>query len=387
MLGASCDVLDENNESIGRGIWNDQGECEALTPEPETTKSSLKNWKTYQNDRYGFSLKYPSDYEVSEEFIEQSGNPLYIIKFVGQQSQLVLAITSKEDNGAIGRTGVPAGTISDQGSVQISGKSYVRKVLTLDGKTKQVLYNNLGTITSGEILMVASLDGPSGVNYENVELSAKAQENADQILESFKVNEITPQNQTEPNSNNKSTYVDAQFPNLQIPYPDSWEVSRLQEAPNTYHDYWLHIASFQKEGLTLHYEIKTWDISSQKTSTTKCTQNNNLFVPAGNGFYRIRKNDSSRIYKSSNSLKEDTTSVAPDQPLQGDPNNQWVDNPPRNITFEACYFPEIYPQTKSTNDEPNQGTGTEIEIKLLGVTDQNWRYLDEADQIVASTKF
>ncbi len=50
----------------GYSAWSKKADKENIT-EPLSAQTDTSNWKTYTNDKYGFEIKVPSDWQVTED--------------------------------------------------------------------------------------------------------------------------------------------------------------------------------------------------------------------------------------------------------------------------------------------------------------------------------
>ena len=138
------------------------------------SESQYENWHTYTNWTYSFSFSFPSDWAVytREHFIEVRQGDLGLnigVKWLGDEVQ-------------IQRTGVGAGELVQEGTVNFLDQELTRSVLVFRGYDKTVLYGGAAeTEVDGRVFTISLdyFDDPATVLNEEV------QEIADKIIESF----------------------------------------------------------------------------------------------------------------------------------------------------------------------------------------------------------
>jgi len=64
----------QQNEALSGVSATAQATLSATVSSTSTAASELAGWKTYTNDKYGFSFKYPSDWAVSEKNFHDARN-------------------------------------------------------------------------------------------------------------------------------------------------------------------------------------------------------------------------------------------------------------------------------------------------------------------------
>jgi hypothetical protein len=138
-----------------------------------------ENWHIYTNLIYGFSFSFPADWNVYTR-----DHSVWIRQ--GKQG-LIIGVRWPDEDVQIQRTGVGAGELMSEGSIDFLGRELSRTVLVYEGNDKSVLYDSaVGIEVDGRIFTISLdyFDDPSLV------LSQEVQATADEILESFELVEI-----------------------------------------------------------------------------------------------------------------------------------------------------------------------------------------------------
>jgi hypothetical protein len=133
---------------------------------------------TYADPVYGFSFTYPSNWQVEvrdEHFIRVKGP---------QEMFLSIGVKRSGEDVQIQRTGVGAGEIASQGTVDFLGTTVSRDVLVYEEKVKEVLYNYGLETTAHEHVFTLSLSSAAS-DYESIDIPQAVQHITDDILASF----------------------------------------------------------------------------------------------------------------------------------------------------------------------------------------------------------
>jgi hypothetical protein len=141
--------------------------------EPE---GQYENWHKYTNLTYGFSFSFPADWNVYTR-----DHSVWVRQ--GKQG-LNIGVRWPREEVRIQRTGVGAGELIAEGTVDFLGQTLSRTVLVYEGKDKTVLYSSAVELeVDGRIftLSVDYFDDPAIV------LSEEVQQTADKILETFEL--------------------------------------------------------------------------------------------------------------------------------------------------------------------------------------------------------
>jgi hypothetical protein len=112
----------------------------SATPEAaEPTATSAPTQVSYRDDIYKLALAYPADWSLSESALGNRGAKA--LKFTQGNWMLLVQYKFRWDDTALGG-GLPAGDVSEQGFVELLGRTIYRKVLVYQGKDKVVFYGD-----------------------------------------------------------------------------------------------------------------------------------------------------------------------------------------------------------------------------------------------------
>ncbi|MFZ0547417.1 MAG: PsbP-related protein [Candidatus Promineifilaceae bacterium] len=151
------------------------------TLEPIVSPTPIhEEWLKYENNVYGFSFYYPTDWTP----IELQNKVAVAVQ--GLSISLKIGVRQITEDVQLVRTGVPAGDLVMRGTVTFLGQALVKNVLVYQGKDKAVLYNSAGEIEVNDLVFVISLES-NRFDYESIQIPETIQEQADQILESFEL--------------------------------------------------------------------------------------------------------------------------------------------------------------------------------------------------------
>lgn len=154
-----------------------------------TVADSSAEILSYTNDEYGFTLSYPPGWAVAEvndaDFVGPGSRSVQL-----SQGEVTLVIGYRQagEEVALGGSGAPAGDFVVRGSVDMLGQEVDRHVLVYEGEDKAVMYGQPGTpIAAGGLEFAPRMDDFAQMDYEEIELSQSAQEDADFILSSLAI--------------------------------------------------------------------------------------------------------------------------------------------------------------------------------------------------------
>jgi eight-cysteine-cluster-containing protein len=151
------------------------------------------DWKTYNNPKYAYTMKYPSDWTVKHEFgtNEILGEGYYESNRFDSPSGYALlfaVVPQNSDVMPIPRTGVGAGDFVDSDetinvTANINGTEVTTKYLVFEGKVKEIFFNDFET---DGFWGRAYLSYFGAEDYRNFDMAdAEEIEIAKAILESF----------------------------------------------------------------------------------------------------------------------------------------------------------------------------------------------------------
>jgi hypothetical protein len=151
------------------------------------TDQAGKGWTKYSNDKYHFSVLFPEYWEVSEALTPSlESNFLILSPKSDPDVQLILGFKWADEERRIERTGVPAGEVISEGTLEILGQDITRDVLLYEGKTKAVLYNNgMGIDVNGLIFTINLGVDSNKVSYETIDIPSTFQIESEEIITSL----------------------------------------------------------------------------------------------------------------------------------------------------------------------------------------------------------
>lgn len=195
--------------------------------EPE---GQYENWHKYTNLIYGFSFSFPSDWNVYTRD--------HLVQVRQGDLGLIIGIKWPGDEASIQRTGVGAGELMQEGTVNFLGQELTRSVLVFRGYDKTVLYSVAAELEVDGRVFTLSLDyfdDPATV------LNDEVQEIADKIVESFALVEpalISESQDTDltnlPAPQAGWAWYYNELHDFTVTYPESWRQSGATfDAPET----------------------------------------------------------------------------------------------------------------------------------------------------------
>lgn len=138
--------------------------------------------KHFTHPDYGFSVEFPSDWQLGrvDHFLclKPQADPGVV---------LVIGFRAPSESAIIYRTGVGAGDLVTRGTVVILGQEVTRDVLVYQGQDKSAIYNTAQEIRAPQLVVTASLDFYDARSYQEpaAGLSQALQATADQIVASL----------------------------------------------------------------------------------------------------------------------------------------------------------------------------------------------------------
>lgn len=170
------------------------------TPD-ETANSSrdevLRDWKTYSNNEYQYTLKYPQNWTLTEKSYQAEYRAPKTTKYISIESPdksfyLGLGIKKSEEENVIltGRTGVAAGELIPGDSFSIGQYLIPTQHLIWENKIKDILGKETPINNSHIIYVEFSYVGKDTVKYQNIDLIKTPEyQIINQILSTFRFTE------------------------------------------------------------------------------------------------------------------------------------------------------------------------------------------------------
>ena len=183
-----------------------RGECPAEVEDPATKTETEEGyvpdvtalqafrydgWKTYANAIYGFSVRFPANWDVEE--VTDDGDTMYQHRITlsnpgDPMTVLHIAFRNASEDRQITPTGIGAGDLVTRGSVPFLGEALERQALVAEGKDVGVLYGGSGEVARGDLVFWIALNY-AGSPITDPGLSAEVEGLADQVVASL---ETTP---------------------------------------------------------------------------------------------------------------------------------------------------------------------------------------------------
>lgn len=199
-----------------------------LEPTPTPTPLPTPVVRSYVNNEYGFTFRYPETWTLEEE--------PHLVKLSQGTLMLNIAYGWASNPGFSpmgGRTGMPAGDFIYGDKVFFLDRAIPAQVLEYERRDKMVLYGGTGLMDVGDLVFSMWLEDTGGTPYEELNIPKALQAEAKAILESFErstaegqpvVATPTPAPDVDKDLN---TYVNEAY-ELAFVYPTTWE---LEEGP------------------------------------------------------------------------------------------------------------------------------------------------------------
>lgn len=165
-----------------------RGECGPTVPATEAQDTSTyEGWFEYTESNYGFKFRYPPEWTAELDLRNDSMTYQHLLWLRAPEKpvagvQMMIVFERVGENIGIQRTGIGAGELVEQGSVEFLGEPARRIVLILGGKDMEVMYGYTGAFERGDMRFAISL---SYVGVECLGLTPELEQTADLIVASF----------------------------------------------------------------------------------------------------------------------------------------------------------------------------------------------------------
>jgi hypothetical protein len=173
----TLDELTHLAESIG---FSPSRPTPARSPTP--VPNPHPGWLTYTQSAYGFSFRYPCNWEVVTKWDVTS--VIWLRAKERPDLELTVGFRRPDETAIIQRTGVGGGELETQGTAYFLGRELSRDVLVYEGKVKGVLYNMALEIDVDGLIFTLSLDDRTA-GYDAGEISPAEQAVGDQVVGTF----------------------------------------------------------------------------------------------------------------------------------------------------------------------------------------------------------
>jgi hypothetical protein len=205
---------------------------ETLVVGLEPTPTSVL--RSYVNDTYGFSFRYPETWILTEE--------PHLLKVSRGDLGLMIAYGWASDprfRPLGGRTGMPAGDFVYGGKISFLETTIPVRVLEHERRAKVILYGETSLVEAGELVFSIWLENRES-DHAELDIPKERQAEAKQILESFERIEATgnspalaptatrtaEQVPTPSSEKDLFTYVNDDY-QLAFVYPSGWEIEEI----------------------------------------------------------------------------------------------------------------------------------------------------------------
>ena len=181
--GGTIEIRHSPSGEYGVCLFDDGSECEEWAfyrgecePGASTAAPVLAHLPSYVNEEYGFSLDSAGDYTIE-------GWDNHVL-FKGHATVLFVGFKWEGEEIEPFRTGMGAGEFQDAGPVTVLDTEIPKEVLVYGGKVKSVSYMPFQV---GDLQVFIWLDAEmaEGADYDEADIAAETQDNADQIVASF----------------------------------------------------------------------------------------------------------------------------------------------------------------------------------------------------------
>jgi len=147
------------------------------TPSTTPDLGQTADRATYTNEDYGFSLRYPSEWDIVEG--------RNFVSFIRGSTSLVVGYRhATEDANICCRELLPEGELVDAGAVTCAGEEVDRDLLICEGKTKAVIYEGTQEISVGDLRVLFYVEDFSA-DYDAAHISEDLREQVDRVVSSL----------------------------------------------------------------------------------------------------------------------------------------------------------------------------------------------------------
>ncbi len=146
-------------------------------PSPSPDVARVREMVTYANEDYGFSLRYPSEWDIVEG--------RNFVSFIQGSTSLVMGYRhATEDPNICCRELLPEGELVDAGTVTCGGEEVDRDLLICEGKTKAVIYEGTQEISVGDLRFLFYVED-FGADYDAADIPEDVREQVDRVVSSL----------------------------------------------------------------------------------------------------------------------------------------------------------------------------------------------------------
>lgn len=144
-------------------------------------------WQTYENAAYGFALRYPKGWtltEVSDPGNTMAGHRIDLHQDADPVNRIMVAFRHADEDVRILPTGMSQGEIVERGSIMLLGEAVSRQALVDRGADSRILYGGTGEVVRGNLVLWLAVDRTMPPDLERA-IPDEVQRTADAILSSL----------------------------------------------------------------------------------------------------------------------------------------------------------------------------------------------------------